>query len=63
MTHPSEGDIWQDDNGDWLMVVRTDPPAADTSFDHNIRVEGDEHVCMKCHKRWDTNDPDVPPCD
>lgn len=30
---------------------------------HDVYQEGDEYVCTKCGRRWDTGDTDIPECD
>lgn len=39
------------------------PDTADVDdHGHDLRIEGDEYVCNKCHKRWGFDDLEVPVC-
>lgn len=40
----------------------SEPPVTESEPLHDLRIEGDEHVCTKCGRRWGFDDMDVPPC-
>lgn len=57
-----DGDTFRNNRGEWLVVVKDNTnPVTETQVDMfddkcPTRTEGQEHVCTKCHRRWDFDD-------
>lgn len=55
---------FRDPDGPWSSAPLSMPHGAKSPLvsGHETHVEGQEHVCRRCGKRWDFDDTE-PPCD